>query len=66
MSVHTHTHTHAHTYTHTEPKEEKGELCEVWDYCKRWSRSVEVFYKNMDGDKVLTKVLFPFNPDVSV
>ena len=64
--THTHIHKHTHTHTHTEPKKEEGELYKAWEHCKRWSRSVEVFYKNMDGDKVLTKVHFPYNPDVSV
>ena len=40
------------------------ELHKAWALCKRHSKSVEVFYRNMDGDKVLTKIHFPFNPDV--
>ena len=42
-----------------------GSLGEAWSFCKRRSKSVEVFYRNMDGDKILTKVHFPFDPDVS-
>ncbi len=41
-------------------------LAEAWSFCKRQSKSIEVFYKNMDGDKILTRVDFPFDPDVSV
>ena len=40
-------------------------LYQAWQFCKKQSKSVEVFYRNMDGDKVLTRVHFPFNPDVS-
>ena len=43
---------------------EDDELHKAWALCKRHSKSVEVFYRNMDGDKVLTKIHFPFNPDV--
>ena len=50
----------------TEPSggSEDDELYKAWALCKRHSKSVEVFYRNMDGDKVLTKIHFPFNPDV--
>ncbi len=44
----------------------EGPLWEAWSYCKRQSKSVELFYKNMDGDKILTRVRFPFDPAVSV
>ena len=44
---------------------EDGKLYRVWQFCKRQSKSVEVFYRNMDEQKVLTKIHFPFNPDVS-
>ena len=43
---------------------EDDELHKAWALCKRHSKSVEIFYRNMDGDKVLTKIHFPFNPDV--
>ncbi len=43
----------------------EGPLWEAWSYCKRQSKSVELFYKNMDGDKILTRVHFPFDPAVS-
>ena len=45
-------------------KSKHQKVCEAWNFCKRWSKSVEVNYKNMDGHKVLTKIYFPFNPDV--
>ena len=40
-------------------------LSQAWSMCKKQSRSVEIFYKNMDGDEILTKMHFPVNPDVS-
>ena len=46
----------------TEPK--GGDAEKVWNFCKKRSKSIEVFYRNMDGDKVLTKVHFQFNPVV--
>ena len=39
-------------------------LLKAWSMCKKQSKSVEIFYKNMDGDKVLTRIHFPFNPAV--
>ena len=55
----------------SEPKEcnddsEAGNIYRAWSYCKKKSRSVEVFYKNMNGEKVLTRIHFPFDPAVSV
>ena len=52
-----------------EPKDsdddqKKQAIVKAWQFCKRQSKSVEVFYKNMDGQKILTQVHFPFNPDV--
>ena len=44
---------------------EDDDLHKAWNLCKRHSKSVEVFYRNMDDEKVLTKIHFPFNPDVS-
>ena len=53
----------------TEPKMEKegtkSVTCKAWEFCQDHSRSVEVFYKNMDGDKILTRVHFQFDPEVS-
>ena len=45
-----------------EPKSEDME--KVWSFCKKRSKSIEVFYRNMDEDKVLTKVHFQFDPVV--
>lgn len=45
---------------------EDDELHKAWALCKRQSNSVEVLYRNMDGDRVLTKIHFPFNPAVRV
>ena len=53
----------------TEPKKEtsNGTLTawDAWEFCKDHSRSVEVFYRNMDGDKILTRVHFQFDPEVN-
>ena len=49
-----------------ESKEEtKSVTCQAWEFCQDHSRSVEVFYKNMDGDKILTRVHFQSDPEVS-
>lgn len=47
-------------------KEASAETHYVWDFCKNRSRSVEVFYRNMDGDKILTRLHFQFHPEVSI
>ena len=39
-------------------------LCDVWKFCKKWSKSVEVLYKNMNGHQILTRVHFHYNPKV--
>ena len=44
---------------------EDDELNEAWAFCEKQSKSVEVFYRNMDKEKVLTRIHFQFNPDVS-
>ena len=50
----------------TDPiKEAPATIHDAWKFCKDHSRSVEVFYKNVDGDKVLTRVHFQFDPEVS-
>jgi hypothetical protein len=33
-------------------------------FCQKWSKSVEVLYKNMNGHQILTKVHFHYNPEV--
>ena len=55
------------------PKEKKGsqiseqieDQWEAWKYCMERSKSVEVLYENLDGEKVLSKVHFTYNPSVS-
>ena len=37
---------------------------EVWKFCKKQSKSVEVLYRNMDGQEILTRVHFHYNPEV--
>lgn len=39
-------------------------LCDAWKFCQKWSKSVEVLYKNMNGHQILTKVHFHYNPEV--
>jgi len=52
--------------SHAEPhKEASAETHYAWEFCKNRSRSVEVFYRNMDGDKILTRLHFQFHPEVS-
>ena len=38
---------------------------DVWQYCSERSKSVEVLYDNLDGDKMLSKVHFRYDPSVS-
>ena len=38
----------------------------IWEECKKSSKSVEVVYKNTDGEEILTKVNFKFDPRVSL
>ena len=50
----------------TDPiKEAPATIHDAWKFCKDHSRSVEVFYKNTEGDKILTRVHFQFDPEVS-
>ena len=44
---------------------EDPEVRKVWDFCAHRSKSVEIYYKNMDGDKILTRIHFQFDPVVS-
>ena len=37
----------------------------AWQFCKQHSKSIEIDYENMDGDKILTKVHFQYDPHVS-
>ena len=49
-----------------ETKEEThSEIYQAWDFCKERSRSVEVYYNNMDEVKILTRVHFQVDPVVS-
>ena len=41
------------------------EIKEAWNYCHKWSKSVEVVYENEDDQKVLAKVHFRSYPSVS-
>ena len=40
-------------------------VAKAFSYCKSRSKSIEVNYENMDGDKILTKVNFHLDPAVS-
>ena len=44
-------------------KNEKAK--DMWLHLGNWSRSIEVNYETKDGEEILTKVHFPFNPAVS-
>ena len=39
-------------------------LCDAWKFCQKWSKSVEVLYKNTNGQQILTKVHFHYDPEV--
>ena len=43
----------------------RRKILEAWKYCSERSKSVEVLYENLDGEKILSKVHFRYNPDVS-
>ncbi len=45
-----------------EPKGE--EVQKAWNFCSKRSKSIEVCYENMDGEKILTRVHFQFDPVV--
>ena len=41
-------------------------LTEAWNYCKKWSKGIEVLYHNEEDQKVLAKVHFRYYPAVSI
>ena len=43
----------------------EGDVMSVWKKCKRESKSVEIVYQNTEGEQILTKVYFQFNPEVN-
>jgi inositol 1,4,5-triphosphate receptor type 1 len=45
-----------------DPSEREEKLKEAWEYGEDHTRSVEVLYENLDGDGVLAKVHFTYNP----
>ncbi len=45
-----------------EPKDE--EVKKAWNFCRKSSKSIEICYKNMKGEKILTRVHFQFDPVV--
>ena len=47
-----------------EPPDEEETLKAAFQFCKVRSKSIEINYQNMDGDKILTKVNFQFDPVV--
>lgn len=49
----------------TQPPD-NDEVKRIWQKCKNESKSVEVLYKNAEGEQILTKVHFQFSPEVSV
>lgn len=46
-------------------EDDNGEILKVWKYCSERSKSVEVLYENLDGEKMLSKVHFRYDPAVS-
>ena len=48
-----------------EEQQRQREIQDVWQYCSERSKSVEVLYDNLDGDKMLSKVHFRYDPSVS-
>lgn len=46
------------------PPEEHSTLCKAFQYCRTRSRSIEINYENMDGEKILTRVNFQTDPAV--
>lgn len=38
----------------------------AWSFCQKKSKSIEVRYKNMKGDEILTKVHFHIDPEVTI
>ena len=48
-----------------EEQQRQREMQDVWQYCSERSKSVEVLYDNLDGDKMLSKVHFRYDPSVS-
>lgn len=49
-----------------EPPEQYPTLAKAFSYCKGRSKSIEVNYENMDGDKILSKVNFHLDPAVGL
>ena len=47
------------------PPEDDTVLEKAFQYSEERSRSIEINYENMDGDKILTKVNFHMDPAVS-
>ena len=48
-----------------EEPQRRSKIVEVCKYCCERSKSVEVLYQNLDGEKILSKVHFRFDPAVS-
>ena len=46
------------------PPKDDTTLCKAFQFCRVSSKSIEVLYENMDGEKILTKVNFQLNPVV--
>ena len=47
-----------------EPPESDVTLCKAFQYCAESTKSIEINYENMDGEKILTKVNFQLDPAV--
>ena len=42
-----------------------ADLEDAWDYCRKYTKSIELLYENDDNQKTLAKVHFRFNSKVS-
>ena len=53
---------HVHTAPH---KDSPADVRMAWEFCKERSKSIEVCYENQQGEKILTRVHFKFEKQVS-
>ena len=48
-----------------EDKESAQDTWDAWKYCLDRTKSVEVLYENLEGEKILSRLHFRYQPDVS-
>lgn len=55
------------TVPQVEPRLEKAEKLKLmWKDINKWSRSIEVIYQSEEQEPLLTRVYFPFDPEVGL